>query len=101
MIYCKRALTIARLRPRTWGCQGICGQLGSTLILIVDIQGTHKVSAVFGLCAPFWIDYVRIMCADYVRIMCADYVRTCCADYVRDYVRDFRSCHILPIQPIL
>ena len=48
------------------------------------IRGAHKVSAVFVLCAPFWVDYVRIMCADYVR--------TFCADYVRDYVRDFCVC---------
>ena len=54
------------------------------IYIYIHTQGTHKVSAVFGLCAPFWVDYVRIMCSDYVR--------TFCADYVWDYVRDFCVC---------
>ena len=64
-----------------------CGRKSYICICIyiyICIQGTHKFSAVCGLCAPLLVDYVRIMCADYVR--------TFCADYVRNYVRDFCVC---------
>ena len=65
-------------------CIHTCMHVYMYICIHLYIQGARKVSAVFGLCAPFWVDYVRIMCADYVR--------TFCADYVRDYVRDFCVC---------
>ena len=55
------------------------------IYIYTHIQGTHTFSAVCDSCAPFCVDYVRIMCADYVRtfvlimcgIVCGAFVCVC------------------------
>ena len=62
----------------TYVCIHVCVYVYIYIYIYIYIQGTHKINPVCSSRAPFWVDYVRIMCADYVRTFCSDYVRDFC-----------------------